>query len=126
MHAGSGRTRGTIAPPFGLAPNASARNLLRLLLEKSEEAGRGVDRQLAGEGEQVSIAGNQHRALGSGQGKQVVVSWVDRANRWRPLWIRHDRRGAGQPLKDRLGLVGGDPPTQLRVGRSEEHTSELQ
>ena len=56
IHAGSGRTRGTMAPHSDSAPSASARDSLRLLLEKSEEAGRGVDRQLAGEGEQVIIA----------------------------------------------------------------------
>jgi hypothetical protein len=73
MHAGSGRTRGTIAPHS--APSGSGRDLLGLLLEKSEEAGRGVDRQLVGEGEQVIIARDQHRGLGRGEGKQVVVSW---------------------------------------------------
>jgi hypothetical protein len=90
---------------------------LRLLLEKSEEAGRGVDRQLAGEGEQVIIARDQHRALGRGEGKQVVVSWVDRANRRRPLWIRHDRRGAGQPLEDRRVANDYDGEVAVR-GRS--------
>ena len=81
------------------------------------------DWELAGEGEEMLVAGNEDGAFLLCKREEVVVTGVARSP-WRIRWVGGDERALAQDCDERLRFLVGYAAPQLRIGECSLQLSE--
>jgi hypothetical protein len=86
-----------------------------VLAELGDELRRGEGWQILSQAEEVLVACDQERAPADGQGEEIVVIRIGRADWGGAGWVLGDRSVVADPADEGGSFLGRDPFPELRV-----------